>query len=66
MFKTMNIHFKDKKNVSSVREWLGFSCNVRTFARPKQLITTVLNYKKEPVFPSLADEIAEPRPDMNN
>ena len=51
--------------MSSVRIWLEFSCNVRTFARPKQLITPLLNYKKGPDFPSLADEIAEPRLDMN-
>ena len=39
---------------------LGFSWNARTFARPKQLINSI-----EPDFPCLADEIAEPRPDMN-
>ena len=32
---------------------------------PKQLINSSPNYKIEPDFPCLADEIAEPRPDMN-
>ena len=32
--------------------------------RPKKLIKSLPNYNK-PDFPSLADEIAEPRPDMN-
>ena len=40
---------------SSVCKW-----NARTFAQPKQLINSI-----EPDFPCLADEIAEPRPDMN-
>ena len=31
-----------------------------SFARPKQLISSI-----QPDFPSLADEKAEPRPDMN-
>ena len=39
---------------------LGFSWNARTFARPKWLI-----YSIEPDFPCLADEKAEPCPDMN-
>ena len=34
------------------------------FAKPKELINSLPNYKKND-FPSLADEIAEPRPDMN-
>ena len=43
---------------------LGFSWNVRTSAAQKaDLLFTKLWIK--PVFPSLADEIAEPRPDMN-
>ena len=37
----------------------------RAFARPKKLINALQIYKKKPDFPSLADEIAEPRPDMN-
>ena len=32
--------------------------------RPKQLINSSPNYEKEPDFPSLADEIAKPRPGM--
>ena len=34
-------------------------------ACPKQLIYSSPNYKIEPDFPCLADEIVEPRPDMN-
>ena len=44
--------------------WLGFSCDARTFVRPKHLIYSSPN-QKEPDSPCLADEIAEPRPDMN-
>ena len=34
--------------------------------QPKKLINSLPNYKFiKPDFPSLADEIAEPRPDMN-
>ena len=32
---------------------------------PKSLLTFYQIIKKNPAFPSLADEIAEPRPDMN-
>ena len=32
---------------------------------PKSLLTLYQIIKKNPDFPSLADEIAEPRPDMN-
>ena len=46
--------------MSSMCIWLGFSLNARTFARSKQVIIS-----SEPDFPCLADEIAEPRPDMN-
>ena len=52
-------------NVRSVCIRLEFSWNARTFARPKQLINSSPNYKKEPDFPSLADEIAKPRPILN-
>ena len=38
----------------------GLSRNARTFTRPKKLINPI-----KPDFSSLADEIAEPRPDMN-
>ena len=31
----------------------------------KQLINPSPNYKKEPDFPCLADEIVEPRPDIS-
>ena len=51
--------------MSSVCNRLGFSGNARTFARLKKLIYSLPNYKKKPAFSSLADEIAEPRPDMN-
>ena len=34
-----------------------------TFARPKRLINSLPNDESD--FPSVADEIAEPRPDMN-
>ena len=34
-------------------------------ARLKKLINYLPNYKKNPDFPSLGDEIAEPHPDMN-
>ena len=34
--------------------------NAGTFARPKKLINSI-----KPDFPCLADEIAEPRPNMN-
>ena len=46
----------------------GIYGNARTFARPKKLINHV-NFTKlyiKPDFPSLADDIAEPRPDVNN
>ena len=33
--------------------------------RPKRLINSLPNYKKKPDFPSLADKLAEPRPDTN-
>ena len=46
--------------MSSVCIRLGFSRNARAFARPKKLINSL-----KPDFPSLADETAEPRPDMN-
>ena len=42
--------------MSSVCIQLGFSCNACIFARPQKI---------ELFLPSLADEIAEPRPDMN-
>ena len=42
-----------------VRVKNGLSWNARAFARFKQLINT------EPDFLSIADETAEPRPDMN-
>ena len=48
--------------MSSVCIRLGFSCNARTFARPKQLIYSSPNL---PDFPCLADEIAIPRAEMN-
>ena len=32
---------------------------------PKKLINSLPNYKCKPDYPSLADEIAEPRQDMN-
>ena len=51
--------------MSSVCLGLGFSWNARTFARSKQLINSSPNYKKESNFPCLADNFAEPRPDMN-
>ena len=38
----------------------GLPWNARTFAWPKKLINSI-----KPDFPSIADEIAEPRPDMN-
>ena len=47
-------------NVSSVCIRFGFSWNARKYARLNKLINTL-----RPDFPSLADEIAEPRPDMN-
>ena len=37
----------------------------RTFARPNKLFNSLPNYKQKPDFPSLANEIAKPRPDMN-
>ena len=40
------------------------SGNARTFARPKSLLTLYQIINK-PDFPSLADEITEPHPDMN-
>ena len=51
--------------MSSVCIRLGFSCNAHTFARPKQLIYSSPNHNIEPDFYCLADEIADPRPDMN-
>ena len=39
--------------------------NARTFTRLKKLIGSLSNYTINPAFPSLVDEIAEPRPDMN-
>ena len=47
--------------MSSVYIGLGFSSNLRMFARPKKLI-----YSIEPDFPCLADKIAEPCPNMND
>ena len=44
--------------MSSVCIQLRFSLIAHTFARPKKLINYLPNYK-------LADEIAEPRPDMS-
>ena len=46
--------------MSSVCIRLGFSSNARTFARLKKVINYLPNYKL-----NLADEIAEPHPDMN-
>ena len=51
--------------MSSVCIRLGFSRNAHTFARPKQLFLFFTKLKMEPDFPCLADEIAEPYPDMN-
>ena len=49
--------------VSYIRS--GLSWNARTFVRSKKIIDSLPNYIKKTHFPSLTDEIAEPRPDMN-
>ena len=64
-----NIHFvvyalRVKIHVSSVCIRLGFSWNARTLAGPNNLLILhqIIN---RTWFPCLADEITDPRPDMN-
>ena len=60
-----NIHFFDYALLGLIMWVQCVSWNARTFARPKLLINYSPNYKYNLIFPCLADDIAEPRPDMN-
>ena len=51
--------------MSSVCIQLGFFHEIHTRLRAPKSLLTLYQVINKPDFPSLADEIAEPRPDMN-